>query len=121
MRSNLEPFRKSGLANCFGRQQPIEGRVPVLVPPGEMDAILLSAVRGLETSHMHLHHTSTQQQRAVALFPTTRRRMPAQLSPPEGSTGLWADGSDGTGRCLRLDARSHTHEAKKAIVAEMRE
>jgi hypothetical protein len=47
--------------------------------------------------------------------------MPAQLNPPEGSTGLWADGIGGTGRCLRLDARSHTHEAKKAIVAEMQE
>lgn len=75
---------------------------------------------GLKTSHMFLH-TSTQQQRAVAHFPLTRRCMPAQLSPPEDSTGLWADGIGGTGRCLRLDARSHTHEAKKAIVAKMRE
>jgi len=68
---------------------------------------------------MHLHHT-TQQRRAV--LPTIRRRMPAQLvALPEGSTGLWADGIDGTGRCLRLDARSHIQEAKAAIVAEMRE
>lgn len=43
--------------------------------------------------------------------------MPAQLGLPEG---LRADGIDGTGR-PRLDARSHIHEAKAAIVAEMGE
>lgn len=44
--------------------------------------------------------------------------MPAQLDLPEGTAGR---GIDGTGRYLRLGARSHIHEAKKAIVAEMRE
>jgi hypothetical protein len=44
--------------------------------------------------------------------------MPAQLNPPEGTAGRWVDG---TGRYLRLGARSHIHEAKAAIVAEMRE
>ena len=83
-----------------------------------MDANLLSAVRGPLTSHMFLHHTSTQQQRAIARIPTTRRRMPAQLDLPEG---LWADGLCGTGRSPQLGVRSHTHEAKKAIVAEMQE
>jgi len=48
--------------------------------------------------------------------------MPAQLAAlPEGSPDLWADGIGGTGRRLRLDARSHIQEAKTAIVAEMRE
>jgi len=89
----------------------------VLVPPGGMDAHLLFCRPGLLTSHMFLHRTSTQQQRAVALFPTTRRRMPAQLNLPEGTTGR---GIDGTGRSPQLGVRSHTHEAKKAIVAEMR-
>ncbi len=42
--------------------------------------------------------------------------MPAQLYLSEG---LRADGICGTGR--QLDARSHIHEAKAAIVAEMRE
>lgn len=64
---------------------------------------------------MFLHHTSTQQRRAV--LPTNRRRMPAQLDLLKT---LWADGMDGTGRYLRLDARSHIQEAKAAIVAEMR-
>lgn len=73
---------------------------------------------GLKTSHMFLHHTSTQQQRAVARIPTTRRRMPAQLDLSEG---LWADGIDGTGRSPQLGVRSHTHKAKTAIVEEMRE
>lgn len=67
---------------------------------------------------MYLHHTSTQQQRAIARIPTTRRRMPAQLGLSEG---LWADGICGTGRSPQLGVRSHTHEAKKAIVAEMGE
>lgn len=44
--------------------------------------------------------------------------MPAQLDLPEG---LWADGIGGTGRSPQLGVRSHTHPAKKAIVAEMRE
>jgi hypothetical protein len=44
--------------------------------------------------------------------------MPAQLDLPEGTAGR---GIDGTGRLYRVGARSHIHEAKKAIVAEMRE
>jgi hypothetical protein len=44
--------------------------------------------------------------------------MPAQLDSPEG---LRAAGVDGIGRHLRPGARSHTHEAKKAIVVKMRE
>jgi hypothetical protein len=44
--------------------------------------------------------------------------MPPQLDQPEGTAGRWIDG---TGRYLRLGARSHIHEAKAAIVAEMRE
>jgi hypothetical protein len=44
--------------------------------------------------------------------------MPAQLDLPEGTAGR---GIDGTGRYLRLGARSRIHEAKTAIVAEMRE
>lgn len=67
---------------------------------------------------MPLHHTFTQQQRVALRSPTTRRRMPAQLDLPEG---LWADGVGGTGRPPQFGARSHTHEAKKAIVTEMRE
>lgn len=68
------------------------------------------------TSHMPLHHTSTQQR--AFRSPTTRRRLPAQLNLPEG---LWAGGIDGTGRLSQVSVRSHIHEAKKAIVAEMRE
>jgi hypothetical protein len=68
-----------------------------------------------DVNHMFLHHTSTEQRRAV--LPTNRRRMPAQLDLPKA---LWADGIDGTGRYLRLDARSHIQGAKAAIVAEMR-
>jgi hypothetical protein len=68
-------------------------------------------------SHMFLHHTSTQQ-RAALRSPTTRRRMPAQLDWP---IGIWVAGTDGTGRSAQLGARSHIHEAKAAIVAEMRE
>jgi hypothetical protein len=44
--------------------------------------------------------------------------MPAQLNSPDG---LWAAGIDGTGRLSQVSARSHTHEAKTAIVAAMRE
>jgi hypothetical protein len=44
--------------------------------------------------------------------------MPAQLDSPER---LRAAGVDGTGRLSQVSARSHIHEAKKAIVAEMRE
>jgi hypothetical protein len=44
--------------------------------------------------------------------------MPAQLALPEGTAGR---GIEGTGRFLRFGARSHIHEAKRAIVAEMRE
>ena len=44
--------------------------------------------------------------------------MPAQLDLPKG---LWADGIDGTGRLSLVSVRSHSHQAKKAIVAEMRE
>jgi hypothetical protein len=44
--------------------------------------------------------------------------MPALLDAPEG---LRAAGMGGTGRSPQLGVRSHTHEAKKAIVAEMRE
>lgn len=65
---------------------------------------------------MFLHHTSTQQHAATRL-PITRRCMPAQLDLPEGAAGR---GIDGAGRYLRLGARSHIHEAKVAIVAEMR-
>ena len=89
----------------------------MLVPPGGMDANLLFAVRGLKTSHMFLHHTSTQQ-RAALRPPTTRRCMPAQLDSPER---LRAASVDGTGRLSQVGARSHIHEAKKAIVAEMGE
>lgn len=67
-------------------------------------------------NHMPLHHTSTQQ-RAALRPPTTRRRLPAQLDSPER---LRAAGIDGTGRSPQLGARSHIHEAKAAIVAEMR-
>lgn len=67
---------------------------------------------------MTTHQTSTQQQRAALRSPTTRRCMPAQLDLSEGTAGR---GIDGTGRYLRLSARSHIHEAKNAIVAEMRE
>src|SRR3954453_22003915 len=66
---------------------------------------------------MHLHHTSTQQ-RAALRSPTTRRRLPAQFDSPER---LRAAGVDGTGRLSQVSARSHTHEAKTAIVAKMRE
>ena len=69
-------------------------------------------------SHMFLHLTSIQQRRAGALPPTNRRRMPAQLDLPEG---LRADGIDGAGRHPQRGARSHIHEAKTAIIAEMRE
>jgi hypothetical protein len=44
--------------------------------------------------------------------------MSAQLDSPER---LRAAGVDGTGRLSQVSARSHIHEAKKAIVAEMRE
>jgi Helix-turn-helix domain len=44
--------------------------------------------------------------------------MPAQLDSPEA---LRAAGVDGTGRLSQVSARSHIHEAKKAIVAQMRE
>jgi predicted HTH transcriptional regulator len=44
--------------------------------------------------------------------------MPAQLDSPEA---LRAAGVDGTGRLSQVSARSHIHEAKKAIVAKMRE
>jgi len=44
--------------------------------------------------------------------------MPAQLDSPEAPR---AAGVDGTGRLSQVSARSHIHEAKKAIVAEMRE
>jgi hypothetical protein len=44
--------------------------------------------------------------------------LPAQLDSPER---LRAAGIDGTGRPSQVGARSHIHEAKKAIVAEMRE
>lgn len=44
--------------------------------------------------------------------------MPAQLDLPEGTAGR---GIDGTGRYLRLGVRSHIHEAKTAIIAEMGE
>lgn len=85
--------------------------------PGRAGALALESSRSprVYTSQM-THHTSTQQSAGVHL-PTTRR-MPAQLSLPEGTLGR---GIDGTGRYLRLGARSHIHEAKAAIVAEMRE
>jgi hypothetical protein len=44
--------------------------------------------------------------------------MPARLDTPEA---IWAGGIDGTGRSSQVSARSHIHEAKKAIVAKMRE
>jgi hypothetical protein len=44
--------------------------------------------------------------------------MPAQLDLPEG---LRADGIGGAGRLSQVGARSHIHEAKKAIIAEMGE
>jgi hypothetical protein len=44
--------------------------------------------------------------------------MPAQLDLPEGTAGR---GIDGAGRLSRLGARSHIHEARKAVVAEMGE
>ena len=44
--------------------------------------------------------------------------MPAQLNLPEGTAGR---GIDGTGRLSQVGARFHIHEAKTAIVAEMRE
>jgi hypothetical protein len=88
----------------------------VLDAPGDFTTCESAVVRGLITSHMFLHHTSPQQRSVV--LPTNRRRMPAQLGLLKA---LWADGMDGTGRYLRLDARSHIQEAKKAIVAEMRE
>jgi hypothetical protein len=44
--------------------------------------------------------------------------MPAQLDLPEGTLGGWIDRA---GRYLQLGARSHVHEAKATIVAEMRE
>ena len=43
--------------------------------------------------------------------------MPARLDLPEG---LWADGTSGAGRFSQVSARSHTHEAKAAIVAQLR-
>ncbi|MDX6608648.1 MAG: hypothetical protein QOF85_573 [Solirubrobacterales bacterium] len=42
--------------------------------------------------------------------------MPAQLDLPEGTAG---SGTDGTGRLSQVSVRSHIHEAKNAIVAEM--
>jgi hypothetical protein len=44
--------------------------------------------------------------------------LPAQLDSPER---LRAAGVDGTGRLSQVSARSHIHEAKTAIVEEMRE
>jgi deoxycytidylate deaminase len=44
--------------------------------------------------------------------------MSAQLDSP---VRLRAAGVDGTGRLSQVSARSHIHEAKVAIVAEMRE
>lgn len=44
--------------------------------------------------------------------------MPAQLDLPEGTGGR---GIDGTGRLSRVGARSHIHEARKAIIVEMGE
>jgi hypothetical protein len=75
-----------------------------------------SPAPGAQHSHMHLHQTSAKQQRAAAHFPLARRCMPAQLDLSEG---LWADGICGAGRSSQFGVRSHTHEAKKAIVAEM--
>lgn len=66
---------------------------------------------------MFLHHTSTQQRGADPRSPIRKRRMPAQLDLLDG---LRADGISGTERS-RLDARSHVHEAKAAIIAVMRE
>jgi hypothetical protein len=43
--------------------------------------------------------------------------MPAQLDLPEGTAGR---GITGTGRLSQVGVRSHIHEAKTAIVAEMR-
>jgi predicted HTH transcriptional regulator len=67
---------------------------------------------------MHLHHTSTQQQRADARSSTRKRRMSAQLNLPGTQR---ADRIGGAGRYLRLGARSRIHEAKTAIIAQMRE
>lgn len=64
---------------------------------------------------MLLHHTSTQQQRAVTL-PTVRRRMSARLDLPGG---LWADGIGGAGRASQVSARSPAHRAKEMVIAEM--
>lgn len=61
-------------------------------------------------------YLASTQQRAALRLSTTRRRMPAQMDLP----GLRAEGTGGTGR-LRLVARARVHEAKTAIVAEMRE
>lgn len=72
---------------------------------------------GAKTSHMHLHHTSTQQ-RAAPRLPTTRRLMPAQLDLPEGTTGREIDGA---GRLSQGSARPHIQETKAAIVALMRD
>jgi hypothetical protein len=44
--------------------------------------------------------------------------LPAQLDTPER---LRAAGVDGTGRLSQVSARFHFHEAKTAIIAEMRE
>ena len=77
----------------------------------------MTVVRGSKNSQMFLH-TSTQQRRADARSPIRRRRMPAQLDPPEGTAGR---GIDGAGCYSRLGARPRIHEAKTAIVAEMRE
>jgi hypothetical protein len=76
----------------------------------------MTVVRGLTTSHMSLHHTSIQQQLAAAHLSGIRRSMSAQLGLPLGTMGLRADWA---GRLPRWGARSHIHEAKAAIAAEM--
>jgi hypothetical protein len=118
MRTDLKPFRKSGLANCFGRQQnrSKEG-FQCWFPRARWTQISCLPSGGSKTSHMHLHHTSTQQ-RAALRPPTTWRRLPAQLDSPGK---LRAAGVDGTGRLSQVSARSPIHEAKTAIIVEMGE
>src|ERR1700710_2967814 len=91
MRTDLKAFRKSGLANCFGRQQPIEGRVPVLVAPRRSlrPVSLLSAVWGpLYQSHVltpHFHSAATRRRS----FPIDSAVYACMARSARGITGGW--------------------------------
>jgi hypothetical protein len=88
MCTDLKAFRKSGLANCFGRQQSIEGRVPVLVPRTAWTShISCLPSGGSYQSHVLTPHSHSAAKRHS--FPNNAPAYACSAASVRGITGGW--------------------------------